>query len=194
MSNNRSLISGFHSVDDSTLESKVIFEILLSNRNSVFMSLSKYSCNKNSCVVVVDSEKFLKLWQKEPYGCETFLSNGNIQIWQKDNKHHLSEKGFSFGIKNPVPLSDISFYEYVDKKAVYKSKWFFVKEYIGSFENRFNYLVVGNGITRTIWLLSKSAKYFPVKCESYNSAKKLSSVAGYGENNFSVAYDLFNRN
>jgi len=63
--------------------------------------------NDERFVTVVDAVKFQELWAREPYGFNAELSRGNRAAWMADRKYHSAERGFSFGIKNPVPLASV---------------------------------------------------------------------------------------
>ncbi|MCW8348708.1 hypothetical protein MD535_22220 [Vibrio sp. ZSDZ65] len=69
-------------------------------------------------------------------------------------KFHYAEKGFSFGVENPVPLANMT------TNKDYPSVGFI------------------NGITRTIWLLANGAQYFPAFVFDKEVANKLHRFFG----------------
>jgi hypothetical protein len=115
--------------------------------------------NLHKSIVFVDSERFLKLWQNDPDGQESKLAHGSKEVWESDYKFDLSEKGFSHGIENPVPLAYCSC-EICPKVGPHSG--------------------FTNGITRTIWLLAKGASSFPVEA-SNECAINLNKYAGIGK-------------
>ena len=92
-------------------------------------------------VIIINSKKFLELWKNDPRNSESHLALGNETTWRNDYKFHRAEKGFSFGISNPVPLAYVHCY-FSDVQIPYCS--------------------FTDGITRTIWLLANGAECFPV--------------------------------
>ncbi|HAU1387081.1 TPA: hypothetical protein F8R95_09320 [Legionella pneumophila] len=99
--------------------------------------------------IIIDSNKFLKLWQNDPRQSEKKLAFGNEPVWRNDYKFHYAEKGFSSGENNPVPLAYIHCYNCNDYDA-----------------GTMPYCVFTDGITRTIWLLANGATCFPVMTDS----------------------------
>lgn len=140
-------------------EPRIIFTVPLPNRDPVYMSMTitEYG-RENSAVVIVDAQKFLHLWQSDPYGAHAELANGTPLTWPNDYKYDRAVAGFSHGRTNPVPLPDISFGRAprpIDA-SIQKSRT------DGS--EQVEYIAFTNGITRTIWLLTQGCKAFPVKC------------------------------
>lgn len=111
-------------------------------------------------IMIVDSHKFLKLWQNDQNNSERHLAFGDELIWRKDYKFHYAEKGFSHGITNPVPLAYVHCY-LTDVRENFisgLSKFLFGKDS----KKKIPYCAFTNGITRTIWLLANGAECFPV--------------------------------
>jgi len=151
---------------------RIIFTVPLPNMDVAYMSMTitEYG-RENSAVVIVDAQKFLHLWQSDPYGAHAELANGTPFTWPNDYKYDRAVAGFSHGRANPVPLPDISFGtapRSIDE-SIQKSRT------DGS--EQVEYIAFTNGITRTIWLLTQGCKAFPVKC-SIDCASGLVRAAG----------------
>ena len=180
-----------HSVQRELFGVKAVFKIELKNSKNVYMSTARTNCmNGERCIVIVDSEKFLELWRNEPYSIHSDISMGGPETWTNDRKYPHAEKGFSFGISNPVPLATIVCSSHIERKAIYERRYFVLKRMVGVDEQQLDYVSFINGITRTIWLLSHGAKYFPVECGIKDGAEKLSKIAGHGKNNFATVEQL----
>lgn len=158
-------LSGLHSIE-SQLSYRAIFEIDLDNERKVYMSVERTNyMNDVRYIVVVDAQKFLDLWRKCPYPIHADKFNGNIETWKKEKKYPFAEKGFSHGIHSPVPLANVAclLRESADISFWQKSLLFIQgKNYQKPDKSVF--VSFTNGITRTIWLLSNGAKFFPVEC------------------------------
>ena len=139
-------------------------------------------CNEKRGVVIVDAEKFLKLWGADPYGVHHEVSHGSPQTWPNDRKYSDAEKGFSFGLANPVPLAVVSGATAVKTSISYKFLFF------GRNVRRVNipYVTFTNGITRTIWLLTQGCKAFPVECRMPEARELYRIAAAPGTNFFTV--------
>lgn len=141
---------------------RIVFTVPLPEREPVFMSMdiSEYG-NENFGVVIVDAQKFLRLWRSDPYGHHRTEANGTPETWPNDYKYSDADAGFSRGIESPVPLADISYGEATRKLLVYK----FLRLVKSERQERIQYISLTNGVTRTIWLLAHGCLAFPVKCE-----------------------------
>jgi hypothetical protein len=141
-----------------------VFEVAIDGNMSVFMKVVRenYS-NDESIVVIVDADKFLKLWRENPTDPDKEISHGYVESWKADRKYSFAEEGFSRGQVNPVPLPDVSCTEKGVSTAE-KSGLFSLKTTITQFQKP--YFSVCDGMTRIIWLLSNNAKEFPVLCQS----------------------------
>ncbi|MCK9336313.1 MAG: hypothetical protein M0P43_00650 [Arcobacteraceae bacterium] len=156
------------------LERSAIFEIKLDNR-IVYMSADCTNyMNDTRYVVIVETNKFLKLWQNEPNPLSKNLNFGNKEIWKMDKKFADAEKGFSFGKSNPVPLANMVCY--INKN------------------NKLPYIAINDGITRIIWLLSNGVEYFPIECKNINEAQLLIKSAGYKNSDICSIEELLNCN
>lgn len=148
--------SGFHSIRNGL----VVFYVDTLDRGRMYMSAESNEYNDaHKSIVFVDSNKFLKLWQNDPARQETKLAHGNKEIWEADYKFQDAEKGFSYGIENPVPLA----YPSCEVSSEFGPHSGFT-----------------NGITRTIWLLAQGASSFPVEA-SNQCAINFNKYAGVGK-------------
>ncbi len=182
-------MKGLHSIS----ESKAIFEIALSNHEKAYMAASRTNYNNDErYVVIVKSSKFVELWRSDPYKHHSEISMGSPESWRNDRKYKDAEIGFSYGLSNPVPLANISCNQQVKKIPVYKKKFIFFKSLITTEEKVIHYIAFSNGITRTIWLLTNGAKYFPIECYSQEEALRLAEKAGYNEKEFCSIEQLIN--
>src|ERR687894_891158 len=138
-----------------------IFSVSLADRKPVFMCVAQTPYeNEHRGVVIVDARKFLKLWRADPYKHHQEIATGNPQTWRQDRKFISATEGFSYGIKNPVPLPEVGYAEVKILSVSYKFLRF------GRHEQTRHVRSVSfiNGITRTIWLLSHGCEAFPVEC------------------------------
>lgn len=157
---NNPIMQGLYAI----LEDEVIFEIELDNGEKAYMSADETNYgNDKRHVVVVDPLKFLALWRNDPYGHQSNISMQSPDLWVKDRKFQKSE--FIFDLNNPVPLADVVCYQ-SDENLPYTS--------------------FTDGITRTIWLFSKGAKYFPVECGTRDEAERMAKYAGSDHRFYSI--------
>ena len=138
-----------------------IFSVSLADREPVFMSVAETPYeNEKRGVVIVDARKFLKLWRADPYQTHQDIARGNPRTWRQDDRFPAAAEGFSYGIKNPVPLAQVGDSEVKQTSVTHTFLWFGRHEQT----RHFRYVSFINGITRTIWLLSHGCKAFPVEC------------------------------
>ena len=154
-----------------------IFSVPLAGRKPVFMCVveTPYE-NEHRGVVMVDARKFLRLWRADPYKHHQEIAKGNPQTWRQDRKFTAAAEGFSYGIKNPVPLPEVEYAEIKQTSVSYKFLRFSRKEHI----RHVRCVSFINGITRTIWLLSHGCEAFPVECQlpEARTLHRAASVAG----------------
>jgi len=132
---------------------KLIFTVPLPDREPVFMVAE---LSPIYGVIVVDAEKLHKLWKNEPNSIHGEQSHGNSDSWKNDRKYVYADVGFSAGYDNPVPLPEVGYW--ADYPCI-------------SFVD---------GVTRTIWLLSKGCKSFPIMCEIENAQELHKVVSVFG--------------
>lgn len=137
---------------------RAIWSIPLKDGGEAFVSAKKnLGINDEMYVVEVDADRFYYHWLKS-----TLESGGHcvpLQNMPEDYKYHLAEEGFAQGLKNPVPLAEVTAYELYGQ----------------------DYVSFSNGITRSFWLLAHGAKSFPVEVHGQESAQRLHRLAGVGE-------------
>jgi hypothetical protein len=109
--------------------------------------------------VIIATEPFLQVWKDTPkIDCPPFSVGIPYEkilgIWRLDRRlqEAHAEKGFSYGIHNPVPLSVI--------ESIYK-----------------NGIYLTDGITRLLYLFVHKVKAFPIMCPQ-NHSDKLTELAG----------------
>lgn len=165
---------------------KIIFTVILPNREPVFMSIdvSDYKRN-NSGIVIVDARRFLELWRNEPFSIHSEISHGDPDVWPSFRKYPNAEKGFSFGSENPVPLAYVAYGN--DERIIVNYKFLWFGRRVS--RERFDYIGFINGITRTIWLLTQGCSAFPIECEM-PGARELYNVAGYSGTSFYTVGEL----
>lgn len=151
------------------------------SHQKVFMSVKRTNyLNERRAVVMVDAEKFLKLWRDEVASIHSSQSHGTPDTWKADRKYHLAADGFSKGIDNPVPLADVScLSQNVPARKLPNPWWHFWAQPAYIPAHRLEYVAITNGVTRTIWLLANGFPEFPVEC-SCDEAFRLSELAGTG--------------
>ena len=159
----------------------------------VYMCIRKTNYqNEKRSVVIVESMKFLRLWQNERGGVEPKLAHGNERIWRNDYKFHHAEAGFSRGVSDPVPLAEVECEMYTVHKTIWGRKMWFFRTYLGTEEKQTVSIRFGNGITRTIWLLANGAKAFPVECPT-DSAALLQESAGAPGYQLKTVLDIYDQ-
>src|SRR5918999_6221175 len=154
-----------------------IFSVSLADRKPVFMCVQETPYeNEHRGVVLVDARKFLKLWRADPYKTHQDIARGNPETWRQDRKFTSAAEGFSYGIKNPVPLAQVGYAEVKQTSVSYKFLWFGRQEQTRHARS----VSFIDGITRTIWLLSHGCRAFPVECRMPAALKlhRAASVAG----------------
>lgn len=164
----------------------VVFTIPLPNRPPVFMSTEVTRSKENeSGIVIVDARKFLELWRNDTYIAHKPIANGTPQTWLNDRKYGHAAQGFSSGYDNPVPLACISHGMATRTIISYKFLWFGKNAY----HEQYHYVTIANGITRTIWLLTKGCTAFPVKCQM-PGARELYKMAAAPSTHFYTESEL----
>jgi hypothetical protein len=178
---------------DDDWSSKAVFEVQTADVGPVYMSVERTAfCNEERCVVIVDSYKFLELWRRGPYQLHAEVRGGNPDTWVQDYKYPRAEKGFSYGLTNPVPLAKIVCQTHIQRDAIWKRRYLFFRVSVGVQESQFDYVAFTDGITRTIWLLVHGAKYFPVECR-VSGAEALARAAGYDGPEYQTVETLTSR-
>lgn len=133
---------------------RAIFEISLQDHNPAYMSIQRD--HYNSCVVLVERTAFLRLLRAGPEG---WIVCQSPQELRQHRKYPYAEKGFSYGMSNPVPLADVGCGLHVEQPR---------RRRFGRSNTRETRAVLHagfvNGITRTVWLLSHGCTVFPVSC------------------------------
>ncbi|MNJ87968.1 hypothetical protein D3C87_55040 [compost metagenome] len=167
-------------------EPRLVFTVPLPAREPVFMSMNVTDYGKkNFGIVIVDAQKFLRLWRAERRKTYREGANGTPKTWPNDYKYHGAAKGFSHGRENPVPLAHISFLPLSQPSVICKLLNLVRPER----QNQSHYIAFSDGITRTIWLLTQGCVAFPVKC-GMSSALQLFEAAGAEGTSFHSLADL----
>jgi hypothetical protein len=138
--------------------SRIVFEVPLPNSDPVYMSmyLSEFMF-ENFGIVIVDAQRFLRLWQADPRGRQRNLAYGNPVTWPTDTKYRSVADVFAEGRENPVPLACVGF---------------------SSEETE--YVTFTDGITRTIWLLTHGCAAIPVRCRASRARELFMAAAADG--------------
>lgn len=155
---------------------RLIFTVPLPGQPPVYMSRKVHQFSDEYAVVIVDQAKFVQLWRNEPCSIHKREANGNSQTWRNDYKFDRAALGFSFGRSNPVPLAEVS--HGTGKRTKTTPRFFgFGREH---HEEDFHYAAIGNGVTRTIWLLAQACEAIPVCCEMPGARElhRLAAVPG----------------
>jgi hypothetical protein len=139
---------------DGSTAAQAVFHIPLPNGSTVFMQADPRS---DRTVVVVSANALLATWRAEPDAVEAPVANGNPLTWMNDSEFHWPAAHFAQGIVNPVPLAYVGFRLVHKRRAGVRGSLFRQKQLVPSVN-------FGDGITRTIWLLTQGAERFPVHC------------------------------
>lgn len=156
----------------------------------MFMRVDQGHSGDRRAVVEVDSGKFLHLWRNEPYSIHSDVSSGSPDTWPQDRKFHYASQGFAGGRSNPVPLADVECGIRKEYSPVIEKRLMFLRRVVGYTVHRSPYVAIGDGITRTIWLLTHGATHFPVVC-SVEAAERLQSAAGLEGGSYRTVATLF---
>jgi|GEM_PF-2381748 len=137
----------------------VVWRIPVPARTDVFMSLrgGDHPVEQSHFVVYVRGLAFYRAWLT--LDASHYQSCPLQKDMQRDYKFHDAVGGFSAGIENPVPITNM-----------------------GTLARDGELLIVFlNGITRTLWLLANNVEVFPVHCQDLASASLLANKAGVAE-------------
>ncbi|MFA5266202.1 MAG: hypothetical protein WC378_20455, partial [Opitutaceae bacterium] len=77
-------------------ESRIVFTVPLPEMKPVFMSMNVTEYGRdNFGIVIVDAQKFLRLWRLDPHSIHRAEANGTPETWPYDYKYNLAVEGFS---------------------------------------------------------------------------------------------------
>ncbi len=166
-------------IKTSYLGKSLVYSIPLEDEMNAYMRIDfGNECKDERYIVWVDSAKFLALCKQDPISAEPRILS---ETYEQDRKFHKAVKGFSHGQSNPVPLAKVVCKTKIVKKYEYKKRFLLPDKAIGFKEETLVYCGFIDGITRTMWLLSKCASFFPVHCRSNDGARLLYDNCGVGE-------------
>ena len=147
-------------------------------RGDVYMRVDRREWRKKSrSVVEVDAGKFLALWRNAPGSIHRDVSFGSPVSWVRNSKFDHAHRGFSRGLGSPVPLADIGCAMRSEHTPIIEKCFLFFQKTVGYASHVSPYVSFTDGITRTIWLMSHGATYFPVECPT-EEAGLLQDAAG----------------
>ncbi|MRD74146.1 hypothetical protein GH865_12945 [Rhodocyclus tenuis] len=146
------------------------------------MNITEYE-RENFGIVIVDAQKFLRLWRADPHGRHRAEANGTPESWPNDRKYSDAVKGFSHGRENPVPLADVSYGKAIRTSVTYK----FLRFGRSERQEEVEYVAFTNGITRTIWLLTNGCMAFPVMCGISCARELFGAAAAEGTSFYSLS-------
>lgn len=138
-------------------ERRCLFEIPLATGRKAWMS-QDLSQRSDYWLVLVEKKPFLQAWALSHQ--ERHLAVGDESIWRQDRKFAEAEDGFSHGKENPVTLAECG-------------GGYLVEDGLPAL-----WLSIGNGVTRTIWLLANGVERFPVKVSTARTAQLIHRGAG----------------
>ncbi|WP_447874846.1 plasmid fertility inhibition factor family protein [Serratia fonticola] len=138
-------------------ERRCLFEIPLATGRTVWMD-QRLTKQSDYWIVLVEKRPFLQAWARAHQ--ERHLAVGDESIWRQDRKFADAEDGFSHGRENPVPLAECG-------------GGYLVEDGLPVL-----WLSIGNGVTRTIWLLANGVERFPVKVSTARTAQLIHRGAG----------------
>jgi hypothetical protein len=160
-----------------------IFSVPLRDRKPVFMRVEETPGeNEQRGVVMVDARKFLALWRAHPSGLQREIARGNPDTWRQNRKFNNAVISFSYGLTNPVPLSEVGYSEFDHTVVSYT----FLRLGRQAHTRHMRYVSFINGITRTIWLLSHGCEAFPVECRMLEAIALHRAAALAGTRLFTV--------
>jgi len=154
-----------------------VFEVGLRDGRTVHMHASLPHEGDYFVVVLVDADRFLRLW-RQPVSSHPSVAHQDPETWPSDYKYKYAVEGYSFGLDNPVPLAQVSCRRSPCNVLGNRRSFFFLRTRAVLAHAGDPCLTFINGITRTIYLLSNGAKCFPILCES-RSADLLVELAGW---------------
>lgn len=146
-----------------------IFKIPINNSLEYVFMIFNNSLIKDYTPVIIKTDTFLDVWGDSPKFSDPPFEVGvsyakTPQLWKCDRNLNkgTTEKGFSYGIIDPVPLAKIHM-----------------------INNNKLYLL--DGITRTLWLLLHQVKAFPIACPN-SFLKEFNSLYGSPKGNLYTLY------
>lgn len=143
----------------------------------VYMAVARTDyANSVRAVVEVDREKLFALWRSSPNDIHSALAHGDASVWRADYKFSQAANGFASGVENPVPLATVGFGKFMPERSVF-ARLLLPMRSIASEGREVPYVSFTNGVTRTIWLATFEAPYFPVECR-IDEAEELHRLAG----------------
>jgi len=136
--------------------SGVVWRIPVPTLADVFMCLrgGEHPVGQSDFVVYVRGLAFYRAWLT--LDVNHYQPCPLQQDMHSDYKFHNAAKGFSTGIENPVPITNMGMLARDGELLI-------------------NFL---DGITRTLWLLANNVEVFPVHCQDLASASLLANQAG----------------
>jgi hypothetical protein len=175
------------------LRNYLVFELPTKTGYLAYMKHPLYKRpDENIHVIFVQAMKFLNMWKSALPSQEPQLSFGGENDWRSDYKFHWAEDGFSKGRNNPVPLAEISCYQYAENNPVYITNLFLFRKCVGCTEKTSVACSFINGITRTIWLLANGVQQFPVYVYNKKEAVLLAKYAGIHPDSYYSLSELNN--
>lgn len=176
-----------HAFRHTLTERSAIFQLNTKDANQAYMSVSRSPYNNNRrFIVMVDASRFLQLWRSVPDSIERHnrVAFGGLDEWESDYKYPAAAQGFEYGFNNPVPLAKVACNTLKQDLVYYRTRILgIIRSGKTVIPAGTSYVGFTNGITRTIWLLSKDVEFFPV--ETYRDcAELLAELAGVTPNAF----------
>lgn len=110
----------------------------------------------DDALLLVDGSRFYEVWRQATLSGLSAVPCPPRSQMHRDYKFGDAERGFNYGIANPVPLADVSAREVHRQTVIYFT----------------------NGVTRTLWLLASGAEVFPVMVDQA-SRDTLSRAVGH---------------
>ncbi len=167
----------FRTFDGYAGSNKVYFCVPLCNDGRFYFCASPSNC----CIAVeVLSDKFLDLWRARQQNHHKEIANGDINTWRRDSKLNANREYFERASyrENAKPLADVDFLWEKQLEVMHFPKILgIVADDIPFYVQRPTVSLV-DGVTRTLWLLTHLAPYFPIQVFSEKKARELAQLAG----------------
>jgi hypothetical protein len=148
------------------------FDVPIEN-GEVTMVFNAHRHQPDYCAVVwVEELPFRELWKNEE-AIIHLQAFGNPEIWRKEERFDKVGIGFGESKTRPMPMGLVHYEQYMRRtrrRSGFGGKWDESYEHVDS-------IGFTDGITRSIWLMSHGARFFPIRC-TISGAEKLHDLAG----------------
>lgn len=161
--------------------SEAVFAVTVGDGRTVYMCTGPLHDAREDQVFVANAEHFVRLWRANLHEDQKPLAQGTPDSWMKDRKYAKAAGGFSRGETDPVPLAEAMLDVRENPNLSLRTTgagWMSRRRPHDRPPLYSAGLTLGNGYTRTIWLLANGARSFPVCARASDGAGLLHRLVG----------------